>query len=88
MFRPGGFDLLLMNIYMDGTAGVEAGQKIRELGKHIPIAFITTSTEYDLRGYRLSMLKYLEKRVRQKDVNDLLRLVKLQKGSSLTLIIR
>ena len=81
VFRPGKFDLLLMDIYMDGMTGVEAVQKIREMDEAIPIAFTTTSTEHTLESYRLSVLKYLEKPVRQKDINDLLRLVKLQKDS-------
>ena len=80
-FRPGGFDLLLMDIYMDGMTGVEAVQKIREMDEAIPIAFTTTSTEHTLESYRLSVLKYLEKPVRQKEINDLLRLVKLQRDS-------
>ena len=80
-FRPGKFDLLLMDIYMNGMTGVEAVQKIRELDEHISIAFTTTSTEHTLESYRLSVLKYLEKPVRQKDIDDLLRLVKLQRDS-------
>ena len=66
-FRPGVFDLLLMDIYMDGMTGVEAVRKIREMDETIPIAFTTTSTEHTLESYRLSVLKYLEKPVRQKD---------------------
>ena len=87
-FRPGKFDLLLMDIYMDGMTGVEAVQRIRELDERIPIAFTTTSTEHALEGYRLSVLKYLEKPVRQKDVNDLLRLVQLQRDSAPRLAIQ
>ena len=87
-FRPGKFDLLLMDIYMDGMTGVEAVQKIREMDKAIPIAFTTTSTEQTLESYRLSVLKYLEKPVRQKDIDDLLRLVKLQKDSAPRLAIQ
>ena len=87
-FRPGKFDLLLMDIYMDGMTGVEAVQKIREMDKAIPIAFTTTSTEHTLESYRLSVLKYLEKPVRQKDIDDLLRLVKLQKDSAPRLAIQ
>lgn len=60
---------------------VEAVQKIREMGESTPIAFTTTSTEHALESYRLSVLKYLEKPVPQKDVNDFLRLVKLQRDS-------
>ena len=87
-FRPGKFDLLLMDIYMDGMTGVEAVQKIREMDEAIPIAFTTTSTEHTLESYRLSVLKYLEKPVRQKDIDDLLRLVKLQKDSAPRLAIQ
>ena len=87
-FRPGKFDLLLMDIYMDGMTGVEAVQKIREMDDAIPIAFTTTSTEHTLESYRLSVLKYLEKPVRQKDLDDLLHLVKLQRDSAPRLAIR
>ena len=87
-FRPGKFDLLLMDIYMDGMTGVEAVQKIREMDEHIPIAFTTTSTDHTLESYRLSVLKYLEKPVQQKEIDDLLRLVKLQKDSAPRLAIQ
>ena len=87
-FSPNTFDLLLMDIYMDGMTGVEAVRKIREMDETIPIAFTTTSTEHTLESYRLSVLKYLEKPVRQKDIDDLLRLVKLQKDSAPRLAIR
>lgn len=87
-FRPGKFDLLLMDIYMDGMTGVEAVQKIREMDDAIPIAFTTTSTDHTLESYRLSVLKYLEKPVQQKEIDDLLRLVKLQKDSAPRLAIQ
>ena len=88
VFRPGVFDLLLMDIYMDGMTGVEAVRTIREMDERIPIAFTTTSTEHTLESYRLSVLKYLEKPVKQTDINDLLRLVKLQRDSAPRLTIR
>ena len=53
VFRPGKFDLLLMDIYMNGMTGVEAVRKIREMDETIPIAFTTTSTEHTLESYRL-----------------------------------
>ena len=88
VFRPGKFDLLLMDIYMDGITGVEAVGKIREMDETIPIAFTTTSTEHTLESYRLSVLKYLEKPVRQKEVNDLLQLAQQQKDSVPRLTVR
>ena len=88
VFRLGDFDLLLMDIYMDGMTGVEAVKKIREMDEQISIAFTTTSTDHTLESYRLSVLKYLEKPVRQKDVNDLLRLVQIQKENIPRLVIQ
>ena len=58
-FKPGIFDFLLMDIYMDGMTGVEAVQKIRKIDAEIPVAFTTTSTEHALESYRLSVLKYI-----------------------------
>lgn len=88
VFGPDTFDLLLMDIYMDGMTGVETVQKIREMNESIPIAFTTTSTDHTLESYRLSVLKYLEKPVQQKEIDDLLRLVKLQKDSVPKLTVR
>lgn len=88
VFLPGKFDLLLMDIYMKRMTGVEAVRKIRELDTSIPVAFTTTSAEHTLESYRLSVLKYLEKPVRQKDLDDLLRLISLQKESAPRLIIQ
>ena len=87
VFRPGTYDLLLMDIYMKGMTGVEAVQRIREADETVSIAFTTTSTEHALEGYRLSVLKYLEKPIRQKDVDDLLRLVKQKKDRTPYLIV-
>ena len=36
-YRPQKFDLLLMDIYMDGITGVEAISKIREIDEDIPV---------------------------------------------------
>lgn len=86
-FSPNTFDLLLIDIYMEGMNGVEAVQKIREIEPNLSVAFATISTEYALESYRLSALKYLEKPVQQKDIDDLLQLVKHQKQCAPHLII-
>lgn len=62
--------------------------EIREMDEQIPIAFTTTSTDHTLESDRLSVLKYLEKPVRQKDGNDLLRLVQMQKENIPRLVIQ
>ena len=87
-FRPGVFDLLLMDIYMDGMTGVETARAIRKLDRAIPIAFVTASTDHALEGYRLSVLRYLEKPIFQEELNDLLRLVKAQQDHAPRLTVR
>ena len=81
IYKPDAFDLLLMDIYMDGMSGVEAVSKIREIDEKVPVAFITTSTDFALESYRLSALKYIEKPYKEKAVYDILKLAKLQKDT-------
>ncbi len=68
----GSFDLVLMDIYMDGISGVEAARRIRNIDPEIPVAFVTTSKEHALDGYRLNVNRYLEKPVSQKAMDDVL----------------
>lgn len=71
--NPSGcFDLVLMDIYMDGISGVEAARRIRNIDPEIPVAFVTTSKEHALDGYRLNVNRYLEKPVSQKAMDDVL----------------
>ena len=68
----GSFDLVLMDIYMDGISGVEAARRIRNTDPDIPVAFVTTSKAHALDGYRLNVNRYLEKPVSQKAMDDVL----------------
>ena len=87
-YRPHVYDLILSDIFMDGIGGVETITKIRELDESIPIAFITTSTDFTLEGYRLSALKYIEKPFKQKDLDDILKLAQLERFSAPSLVIQ
>ncbi len=87
-WRPGTFDLLLMDIYMDGITGVETVRRLRERGEDLPVAFITGSTDHALDGYRLSALKYIEKPVRQRDLDEILELARLKKASAPALTVQ
>lgn len=87
-YEPQAFDLLLMDIYMDGMTGVEAVSKVREIDEDIPVAFITTSTDHALESYRLSALKYIEKPFKQKDVEEILKLAQLKKSHVPALMIK
>lgn len=78
-WRPGRFDLIFMDIYLDGLSGVEAVRKIREQDGDIPVAFTTTSLDFTLDGYRMNVAKYMEKPVSQKAVDEMLALALYKK---------
>ena len=87
-YQPQAFDLLLMDIYMGGITGVEAVTKIREMDEDVPVAFITTSTDHTLEGYRLSALKYIEKPYQKKAIDDILELALLKKRNLPSLVFQ
>lgn len=86
-FKPSAFDLILMDIYMDGISGIEAISKIREIDKDVPVAFITTSLDYTLESYRLSALRYIEKPYEQEAIDGILKLAKIQKEAAPCLLV-
>lgn len=69
-YRPGQFDMVLMDIYMGGITGVETVRRLREREPDLPVAFVTSSQDHALDGYRLKVAKYLEKPVTQADMDD------------------
>lgn len=89
VFRPAIYDLVFLDIYMEGMKGIDAAARIRELDEHIVIAFTTTSTDHALDAYRLGALKYLEKPVTVHVIKETLELALLKRKmrKSITLLI-
>lgn len=81
-YRQGKFDLLFMDIYMDGITGIDVVTKLREAGDTIPVAFITTSTDHTLESYRLEALKYIEKPLKERAVLELLQFAQMKKENT------
>ena len=71
-YYVGKYDLIVMDIYMDGLDGVAAVNRLREVDPSVPVAFATSSKEYALEGFRMGVFYYLEKPVTQKAVADLM----------------
>ena len=69
-YRPGRFDMVFMDIYMDGISGVEAVRRLREQEPELPVAFVTSSQDHALDGYRLKVAKYIEKPVTKEDMDS------------------
>lgn len=55
------FDLLILDIDMDGMNGMELAHKIREKDAMLPILFLTNRKEYVFEGYEVQALRYLLK---------------------------
>lgn len=88
-FLPGKYDLIFLDIYMKGMCGIDAAAKIRKIDHTITLAFTTSSIEHTLESYRLKAASYLEKPVKQDDVQEILSLVlaKHNTASYITLLI-
>ena len=55
------YDLLLLDIVMSETNGMELARKIREHDSDATIIFITSNPEYSIQGYDVNALHYLLK---------------------------
>ena len=59
--KNGGFDILLLDIYMPGILGTEVARDLRKLGDDCEIIFITTSREHAIEAFEVNASQYLVK---------------------------
>ena len=57
----GGFDLLLLDIYMAGILGTDAARELRNLGDDCEIIFLTTSRDHAIDAFEVDAAHYLVK---------------------------
>ena len=55
------YDILLLDIQMDGISGVELAKELRKTDEHLIIIFITAVPDFIQEGYDVSALHYLMK---------------------------
>ena len=60
-FTPGKYDLIFLDIYMDGITGMETAKRIRQTDHDCRIIFITTSPEFAVESYNVNASFYLLK---------------------------
>lgn len=75
--QPGQYDLLLLDIYMQGITGIETARRMREVDKKAKLVFITTSNDFAAESYALHADHYLLKPVDEASVDQLLERVHL-----------
>ena len=55
------FDLIILDIFMDGITGMEVARKVRQVDSEVKIAFSTTSNEFASESYEVNACYYLHK---------------------------
>lgn len=66
------FQILLLDVMMDGLDGMEFAAALRELGNSTAIIFMSTNREMALRGYEVSAARYLAKPLRREQLREAL----------------
>ncbi len=83
------FDLILLDIEMPGSTGMELAGKIRPLLPNVKIIFITSHVEYAIDAFELSIFRYVPKndiaRRLPGAVRDAIRLIELEEGRFYTI---
>ena len=62
------FDVLFLDICMDGMDGVSLAKKLREKGKNVNIVFTTGVADYMQEGFEVEALHYLLKPIKREKV--------------------
>ncbi len=57
----GGFDILLLDIYMAGILGTDVARELRQRGDNAEIIFITTSRDHAIEAFEVDATQYLIK---------------------------
>lgn len=60
-FQPGKYDVIILDIEMNGINGLEAAEKIRNMDKKVILVFLTSHQEFAASGYEVNAFRYLLK---------------------------
>lgn len=67
------YDIIFLDIEMEGMNGMDAACRIREKNKEMDIIFITVMSEYVYDGYKVRALRYILKQNLEKELPDYLK---------------
>lgn len=63
----GGFDVLLLDVYMPGILGTDVARELRDLGDNCQIIFMTTSRDHAIDAFSVDATQYLVKPYTEKE---------------------
>ena len=81
------FDLILLDIEMDGIDGLETARCIRKDDTQVPIVLLTSHTEFALEGYEVNAFRFLPKPLEHEKLVKMLADVEKQIFSKSNLLI-
>lgn len=83
------FDLILLDIEMPGSSGMELAQKIKPCLPNVKIIFITSHIEYAIDAFELAIFRYVPKNAIGERlpaaITDAVKLVALEEGQTYTI---
>lgn len=71
-YKQGSYDMVILDIFMDGMTGIEIAQEIRDADPKIRLAFCTSSNEFAAESYEVNAQYYLCKPVTTKGLTQML----------------
>lgn len=66
------FELFLLDIEMPDMTGIDLAKEIRGMLKHAYIIFVTSHTEYAIKGYEVNAFRYVTKNSMEKELEDII----------------
>ena len=63
-FKPGVFDAVFLDIYMDGMTGMETANRMREADSGFALVFITSSDRHAMEAFTLRACAYVPKPIK------------------------
>ncbi len=78
-WQPGGYDVVVLDIYIDKENGVDVARKIRERDSDVILTFCTSSNEFASESYEVGAAYYLQKPVNEEKMVGMLKRLNLSK---------
>ena len=69
-FQREKFDIVILDIEMDGINGIETARKIRDIDRSVTIAFLTNHENFSIQGYDVDAKRYIQLVALFKDYNQ------------------
>ena len=87
-FRRGKYDLIFLDIYMEGINGIQTAAEIRRQDKSVRLIFVTTSNDFAAESYSLRADYYLLKPYVHEDIVKAMKLIDLASYEKQRIITR